>query len=255
MSIFFSIEHVCSWARKLGVCILSAITATVGITWPVSSGFHFDKYTGEIVLTAANSCQKGTVLADGRLLQISRAPDHTTLFSLLGNSYGGDGRTTFAVHDLRDPHTRRFKRGEMLWCVVVVGYFPRRGGGKRDDVRIPGELMPFGPNFCPSGWQVESDHTLPHQKTINWCKAMGNAGQVKSIYAQMLLFSGNACPQDTMPADGKLLKIEQNQTLYSLLGAHYGGDGRTKFALPNQAAPSLGLKWCVVTTGRYPPRN
>jgi microcystin-dependent protein len=33
--------------------------------------------------------------------------------------------------------------------------------------------------------------------------------------------------------DGRLLPINQNQALFSLLGTQYGGDGRVNFALPN----------------------
>ncbi|MBD8890935.1 phage tail protein [Roseibium litorale] len=33
--------------------------------------------------------------------------------------------------------------------------------------------------------------------------------------------------------DGQILPINQNQSLYSLLGTTYGGDGRTTFALPD----------------------
>jgi len=35
------------------------------------------------------------------------------------------------------------------------------------------------------------------------------------------------------PCDGSLLKIQENQALYSLLGTTYGGDGKTTFALPD----------------------
>jgi microcystin-dependent protein len=33
--------------------------------------------------------------------------------------------------------------------------------------------------------------------------------------------------------DGQILPINQNQSLFSLLGTTYGGDGRTSFALPD----------------------
>ncbi len=33
--------------------------------------------------------------------------------------------------------------------------------------------------------------------------------------------------------DGHILPINQNQSLYSLLGTNFGGDGRTSFALPD----------------------
>ena len=45
-----------------------------------------------------NFCPRGMMEADGRLLPIA---ENTALFSLLGTMYGGDGRTTFALPDLR----------------------------------------------------------------------------------------------------------------------------------------------------------
>ena len=40
-------------------------------------------------------------------------------------------------------------------------------------------------------------------------------------------------PRDWAICDGQLLPISQNQTLYSLLGTTFGGDGMTTFALPD----------------------
>ena len=40
-------------------------------------------------------------------------------------------------------------------------------------------------------------------------------------------------PQGWAICDGRLLPINQNQALFSLLGTYYGGDGRTTFALPD----------------------
>lgn len=57
-----------------------------------------DEYLGEIVTAGFNFCPRGTQEADGRLLPIN---ENTALFSLLGTMYGGDGRTTFALPDLR----------------------------------------------------------------------------------------------------------------------------------------------------------
>ena len=57
-----------------------------------------DEYLGEILTVGFNFCPRGTLEADGRLLPISQ---NTALFSLLGTMYGGDGRTTFALPDLR----------------------------------------------------------------------------------------------------------------------------------------------------------
>lgn len=46
-------------------------------------------------------------------------------------------------------------------------------------------------------------------------------------------FAGNFCPVGYLPADGRLMPIQQNQALYSILGTSYGGDGKTNFALPD----------------------
>ncbi|MCF7567467.1 tail fiber protein [Sabulilitoribacter arenilitoris] len=48
---------------------------------------------------AGNFAPRGWAFCDGQLLPISQNP---ALFSLLGTNYGGDGRTTFALPDLRD---------------------------------------------------------------------------------------------------------------------------------------------------------
>lgn len=47
------------------------------------------------------------------------------------------------------------------------------------------------------------------------------------------MFAGNFAPRDWAFCDGELLPISQNQSLYSILGTTYGGDGRTTFGLPD----------------------
>ena len=55
-------------------------------------------FIGEIVGFAGNYAPRGWALCDGQLLAIN---SNTALFSILGTTYGGDGRTTFALPDLR----------------------------------------------------------------------------------------------------------------------------------------------------------
>ncbi len=57
-----------------------------------------DPFLAEIVLFAGNFAPRGWAYCDGQLMSINANP---ALFSLLGTTYGGDGRTTFAVPDLR----------------------------------------------------------------------------------------------------------------------------------------------------------
>lgn len=53
---------------------------------------------GQIAMFAGNFAPRGWAFCDGSMLPISQ---NSALFSLLGTIYGGDGRTTFALPDLR----------------------------------------------------------------------------------------------------------------------------------------------------------
>ena len=51
--------------------------------------------------------------------------------------------------------------------------------------------------------------------------------------AEVRMMGFNFAPRGWAFLDGQILPINQNQSLYSLLGTVYGGDGRTSFALPD----------------------
>lgn len=51
--------------------------------------------------------------------------------------------------------------------------------------------------------------------------------------AEVKMVGFTFAPRGWALCDGQLLPISQNQSLYSLLGTTYGGDGRTTFALPD----------------------
>lgn len=51
--------------------------------------------------------------------------------------------------------------------------------------------------------------------------------------AEVRMVGFNFAPRGWALCDGQVLPINQNQSLYSLLGTTYGGDGRTSFALPD----------------------
>ena len=57
-----------------------------------------DGYISEIRLFAANFSPVNWALCKGQLLAIAQ---NTSLFALIGNTYGGDGNLTFALPDLR----------------------------------------------------------------------------------------------------------------------------------------------------------
>ena len=57
-----------------------------------------EPFIGQIIMFAGNFAPRGWAFCEGQLLPIS---SNTALFSILGTTYGGDGRTTFALPDLR----------------------------------------------------------------------------------------------------------------------------------------------------------
>jgi len=57
-----------------------------------------DPFVAEIRIFPFNFAPKGWAWCDGQLLPLSQ---NTALFSLLGTTYGGDGKSTFALPDLQ----------------------------------------------------------------------------------------------------------------------------------------------------------
>jgi len=57
-----------------------------------------DPFIGEIRMMGFNFAPRGWATCDGQLLSIAQ---NSALFSLLGTMYGGDGRVTFGLPDLR----------------------------------------------------------------------------------------------------------------------------------------------------------
>lgn len=57
-----------------------------------------EELMGTIKMFAGNFAPRGYALCNGQMLAISQ---NQALFSILGTTYGGDGRTTFALPDLR----------------------------------------------------------------------------------------------------------------------------------------------------------
>ena len=70
------------------------------------------------------------------------------------------------------------------------------------------------------------------------------------------------CPVGWLYANGQLLSISQNTALFSLLGARYGGDGRTTFAVPRLVGQvnhkkngvTRPVRPCIANFGIFPQR-
>lgn len=77
------------------------------------------------------------------------------------------------------------------------------------------------------------------------------------LLGQIQLFAFNYAPMGWMRCEGQILQVNANSALFSLLGAQFGGDGRTTFALPNLmgAEPNPNSCYYIATQGLYPTRD
>ncbi len=64
-------------------------------------------------------------------------------------------------------------------------------------------------------------------------------------------------PEGFSLCNGRLLQIQSNTALYSLIGTRFGGDGRTTFNLPNltDVSPVGGTAYYICVAGIYPTRE
>lgn len=70
-----------------------------------------EPFIGEIAVLGFNFAPRGWAFCDGQILPINQ---NQALFSLLGTTYGGDGRTSFALPDLRGRVPIHFGAGSRL---------------------------------------------------------------------------------------------------------------------------------------------
>jgi microcystin-dependent protein len=105
---------------------------------------------------AGNFAPRGWAFCDGQLLAVSQ---NDALFSLLGTIYGGDGRTTFGLPDLRgrvpihagsgpglSPRRLGAKAGEEK-VNLTVGQLPSHGHAWQASTVAANQLTPDGKNL------------------------------------------------------------------------------------------------------------
>ena len=208
-----------------------------------------DPYIGEIGIFAGNFAPRGTAFCDGQLLPISQ---NTALFSILGTTYGGDGRTTVGLPDLRG----RTPIGEGSGPGLSPHPLGQRAGV--EEVTLTEAQMPSHTHTLPPSTDVtgstggsQSHTNVQPFLTLNYIIALwgvypSHTSDISDIstydpplygmepfIGEISLFAGHFAPRGWAFCDGQLLAVSQNDALFSLLGTRYGGDGRTTFGLPD----------------------
>ncbi|MEO0531376.1 MAG: tail fiber protein, partial [Planctomycetota bacterium] len=205
---------------------------------------------GEVALYAGRDTNRptGWLPAEGQLLPIA---GNETLFDKLQTTFGGDGVNDFALPDLRGrtvigtgarPGASAFVLGDTIGSeTVTLTDLPAHSHALSAGL----ETDPVGSRVPHSNWQpslaltpiIATQGQFPSRSLVAPLDEapsadIGSPG-AGPLLGQMTWLAHDEVPSGWAVADGTLLDINSNQSLFSLLGAQYGGDGRTTFALPD----------------------
>ncbi|GIP15910.1 microcystin dependent MdpB family protein [Paenibacillus montaniterrae] len=173
-----------------------------------------DSYVGEIRIFAGSFEPVNWFFCDGRLLSI---PAYSVLYSILGTTYGGDGKTNFALPDLRGCAPMHAGAGS--------GLTPRPLGVKVGSANVTLSL-----NEMPA-------HTHLAQA------ALGSGSSAPSNGAVWTSTTGRPAPQPYNQGT--------SLTPMSPLALTSNGAG----APHNNMQPYVGLNFIICTNGEYPPKS
>jgi microcystin-dependent protein len=175
-----------------------------------------DPFVAEIRIFPFNFAPKGWALCDGQLLPLSQ---NTALFSLLGTTYGGDGKSTFALPNMQGNAPMHAGQGPGL-SLYDLG----ETGGSDTVTLLESEIPAHTHGMMSAPTIVAADSNIP---TSN---SMGKSSQ------------GNAY--------GAYNAANVVQMLPNTALAPAGG------SLPhNNMQPYLTLNFCIAMQGVFPPRT
>jgi len=171
-----------------------------------------DPFVAEIRIFPFNFPPKGWAFCDGQLLPLSQ---NTALFSLLGTTYGGDGKSTFALPDMQGNAPMHPGQGPGL-SLHDLGEI-----GGSDTVTLLESEIPSH-NHAMMASNAESISQSP-------------VGQLLAAGVGGITFYGAPPP---------LVQLNQNAL------APAGGDQPH-----NNRMPYLTLSFCIAMQGVFPPRG
>jgi len=141
-----------------------------------------EPFLAEIRMVGFNFAPRGWAFCDGQILQINL---NESLYSLLGTTYGGDGRTTFALPDLRsrtpihvsDAHRQGQKSGEE-GHVLAVDEMPNHTHTLHASDASATDVGPGGNLLAMPSLAVGAIYSTPDevQDVSLAASAIGNAG-------------------------------------------------------------------------------
>jgi len=206
---------------------LNELVITNGVFPVRGSGTAMGDTLGFVYDFAGGFTPRGAFQAQGQFLPISQ---DQALFSLLGATYGGDGRTNFALPNLQG--------SAIVGAGSSAGLTPRSLGSVAGSpsVTLTSAEVPAGAETsAPVPYNtVQPSLALEPLIAVNGIYPSSGGGLGPGAFiGQIAYFAGNFVPAGWALANGQTLSIASNQALFSIIGTNYGGNGRTTFQLPN----------------------
>lgn len=179
-----------------------------------------EPFLGQIMMVGFNFAPRGWAFCNGQLLSIA---SYSALFSLLGTQYGGDGRTTFGLPDLRGR------------CAVGMGRGPGLSDRRIGEV-IGQEAVTLTPNEMPA-------HT--HQLLANNTDGNTNDPANNTLAKESVTIERSA---PAFPVNG------YNSGAANVgMGASIGNAGGN--LAHNNMQPSLAMNYIIALQGIFPSRS
>lgn len=203
-----------------------------------------EAFLGEVRMFGGTFAPRGWAFCNGQLLAIS---SHDALFSILGTIYGGDGRSSFALPDLRSRvpvHSGDGNAGPGL-SAYRLG---QRGG--REDVTLTTNQMPrHAHQIQPGGGSAGGTADL---KVFE-----GNGDTSTSSSATSMASQGSAGPLSLSLLSQQATNSVVKNAVVNIKG---GGVPSTTEAAGgvqpvDNVQPYLGINFIISLEGVFPPRS
>ena len=185
-------------------------------------------FLAQIVMFAGNFAPRGWALCDGQLLAISQ---NQALFSLLGTTYGGDGRTSFALPDLRSRSPIHAGRGPGLSDIKL---------GQRGGIETKTLTLLELPNHFHYAGTMKGSIAVNDEDATSDDPSAGNLGVAQ-------VSSGDISVYNTV--DNTRTMAPNSVGITGNTSATGGGQA---FNIRN---PFLGINYIIALQGTFPSRS
>lgn len=186
-----------------------------------------EPFVGEIRAVGFNYAPRGWALCNGQLLSIA---EHSTLFALLHDTYGGDGRTTFALPDLQGRSIVGFGQGPGL---SNIGWGEKLGSERT---------------------ALSLDNLPPHSSSVNLNVAIPATSNTENLTSS----PGPTKHLGTAQAGGRDASLYSEAAADTSL-APFNVQASTNTVgsgIPFESRnPYLGMYYIIALTGIFPPHD